>query len=299
MDEALAFIQQDDVFSAMASLIGHLAQVRANTTSSEWRRFAKSGAMDHPIRNVAHLCPMTRRSFDKPRGYAGDAVMLDHIYGIEHPGPDYHPATVAGKVYAHTVNAPASRAVRYRREVLARLIDETATRCGDGNANIFSIAAGHLREAELSLAVQTRKLAEFDAMDQDRESLQIIERDYTRYGVRPQYGTVRGLLRNKTPAGHYDLVYAAGLFDYLEERVARKLVEVMLGMLRPKGKLLIANFARNIPDVGYMETFMDWWLIYRDSEEVRKLFPEPLQTSQQLRLFTDPGENIIFAEFTG
>ena len=38
MDEALAFIQQDDVFSAMASLIGHLAQVRANTTSSEWRR---------------------------------------------------------------------------------------------------------------------------------------------------------------------------------------------------------------------------------------------------------------------
>ena len=299
MDEALAFIQQDDVFSAMASLFGHLARVRANATPSEWRRFAQTGAMDHPIRSVAHLCPMTRRSFDKPRGYAGDAVMLDHIYGIEHPGPDYHPATVAGKVYAHTVNAPASRAVRHRREVLARLIDETANRCGDSNARIFSIAAGHLREAELSLAVQTRKLAEFDAMDQDRESLQIIERDYTRYGVRPQYGTVRDLLRNKTPAGHYDLVYAAGLFDYLEERVARKLVEVMLGMLRPKGKLLIANFARNIPDVGYMETFMDWWLIYRDSEEVRKLFPEPLQTSQQLRLFTDPGENIIFAEFTG
>ena len=298
MDQALAFIRQDDVYSAMTSLISYLAQVRAKAEPAEWQRFAKSDAIAHPIRTIAHLCPMTRRSFDKPRGYAGDAVMLDHIYGIEHPGPAYHPATLAGKVYAYTINSPAPRAVRHRRQELARLIDETANRCGDGNANIFSIAAGHLREAELSHAVQSRMLAGFDAMDQDRESLQIIERDYARYGVRPQYGTVRGLLRNKMSTKQYDLVYAAGLFDYLEEPIARKLVEVMLGMLRPEGKLLIANFTRNIPDVGYMETFMDWWLIYLDSEEVRKLFPESLRTSSHLKLFTDPGKNIIFAEFT-
>jgi len=28
-----------------------------------------------------HADPLTYRAFSKPRGYAGDAVMMDHIYG--------------------------------------------------------------------------------------------------------------------------------------------------------------------------------------------------------------------------
>ena len=108
MDKAFEMIQQDDVLSGMRHLVDDLHLTRSRLAQPEWESFAKVWAMSHPIREIVHLCPMTRRSFDKPRGYAGDAVMLDHIYGIEHPGPDYHPATLAGKIYAYTINAPAS-----------------------------------------------------------------------------------------------------------------------------------------------------------------------------------------------
>jgi hypothetical protein len=34
-------------------------------------------------------------------------------------------------------------------------------------------------------------------------------------------------------------------------------------MLKPGGRLLVANFLHDLPNVGYMESFMGWPLIYR------------------------------------
>jgi hypothetical protein len=42
-------------------------------------------------------------------------------------------------------------------------------------------------------------------------------------------------------------------------------------MLTRSGALVIANFLPDIPDVGYMELFMDWWLNYRSQEELQRL----------------------------
>ena len=298
MDKAFEMIQRDDVLSGMRHLIDDLHLTRSRLAQPEWESFARDRAMSHPIRDIAHLCPMTRRSFDKPRGYAGDAVMLDHIYGIEHPGPDYHPATLAGKIYAYTINAPASRAVRYRRKVLAELIDDAAARCGAGNARILSIAAGHLREAEISATVKQRAFAEFVALDQDQESLDVIKRDYAQFGVTARHGSVLQLLKNRNEFNGFDLVYAAGLFDYLEHAVAKRLVERMHGMLNPGGRLLVANFTHSVPDAGYMEAFMDWWLIYRGKQEMLSLFESLSPFTGNPRIFFDPGENIVFAEWT-
>jgi hypothetical protein len=49
---------------------------------------ARSGSLDqfrdacqgHPLHKIALEAPFTERAFSKPRGYAGDAVMLDYIY---------------------------------------------------------------------------------------------------------------------------------------------------------------------------------------------------------------------------
>lgn len=298
MDKAFEMIRQDDVLSGMRQLFLDLSHTRSQLAPPEWLQFAKMQAMNHPVRAIAHMCPMTRRSFDKPRGYAGDAVMLDHIYGIEHPGPDYHPATLAGKIYAYTVNSPASRAVRFRRQLLAGLIDSTVARCGTGKARVLSIAAGHLREAEISTTVKQCALVEFVAFDQDQESLDVIERDYAQYGVTARHGSVRQLLKGRDDFTGFDLVYAAGLFDYLEQSTAQRLVERMQGMLNPGGKLLIANFTHNVPDAGYMEAFMDWWLIYRGKDEMISLFESFSTSVTNPEIFFDPGENIVFAEWT-
>ena len=41
-------------------------------------------ARDHEVFKLLQQDPNTRRAFDKPRGYAGDAVMLDYYYTVSY-----------------------------------------------------------------------------------------------------------------------------------------------------------------------------------------------------------------------
>ena len=83
--------------------------------------------------------------------------------------------------------------------------------------------------------------------------------------------SVRRLLAGKADLGRFDLVYSAGLYDYLDDRVAKRLTTSLFRMLEPGGTLLFCNFLRTTADVGYMESFMGWDLIYRDRDEIEGL----------------------------
>ena len=83
--------------------------------------------------------------------------------------------------------------------------------------------------------------------------------------------TIGDLLRRSVRFVDIDLAYAAGLYDYLEADLARALTAALFRMLSPGGRLLIANFTPATYDAAFMETFMDWRLIYRTPEEVRSL----------------------------
>ena len=51
----------------------------------------------------------------------------------------------------------------------------------------------------------------------------------------------------------------------------QRLTKLMFDMVVPGGRVLVANFAPVLPEVGYMETFMAWKLIYRTPEEMGRL----------------------------
>ena len=287
-------LQAGDSLSGMQMLIDDLRYVRSRLRMDDWRNLAAETILTHPVKNDLFACPLTRRSSDKPRGYAGDAELLDHIYGLGAATNAPHPATLAGQIYYYTVNSPACRAVRRRREILAEEIDKTAARTGAGRANILSIACGHLREADLSKALKARDVGSFVALDQDEASLDIIRKEYD--GVETRTGTVRSIIARKSVFSDLDFVYAAGLYDYLADPIGVRLIERMFGFLRPGGKLLVANFTPVGPDVGYMETFMDWWLIFRTGEDMRRLFVTlPKEQAGPIDIFEDEAGTIVYA----
>lgn len=110
-------------------------------------------------------------------------------------------------------------------------------------------------------------------------------------------GSVRQLLSGKIKFSGLSLVYAAGLFDYLVDKLAQRLIEVMFSFLKPGGRMLVANFLPNLPDVGYMESYMDWFLIFRSSKELLELFETlPQNSLDSLVVSFDPDENIVFVE---
>ncbi|MGE3512787.1 MAG: hypothetical protein AB7N65_28320, partial [Vicinamibacterales bacterium] len=266
--------------------------IRREDAPEEWPAFARA-CVDHPLRRLLHQDPFTYRAFSKPRGYAGDAVMMDHIYGLCEAATAARDTTPLGRaIFAHMATRPSARAVRYRRHLLASLIDRTAGRGGD---SVFALAAGHLREVELSGAVQNGQIARFVAMDQDATSLAVVAGDYARLGINAVSGPVRHILSGRSQPGHFAFVYAAGLYDYLGAPVATALTNKLFAMTRPGGMLLIPNFKTGARDTGYMESFMDWHLIYRNHDNMRALASAlPADSVADVDIFDDDDDTITF-----
>ena len=284
------------VQGTMKALVERLQTLKTRSTPLTWDHLA-SLAQAHPVSSFLLQDPLTRWSFEKPRGYSGDAQLLDFIY--EHPAVAAQvkeASPLGAEVYNFTRMAPSAVAVRERRELLAAHVDAVAGE--KENAEILAIAAGHLREVELSNALKGDKLKRWVALDQDPISVGTVSSAYHGSCIEAVNGSVRTILGRAQKLGTFDFIYAAGLYDYLAENVAVKLTERCLQMLKPGGKFLLANFAQDIGVEGYMETFMNWPLIWRTDREVQSIIDKvrhPITDSVIMR-----GENrgVIYAILT-
>jgi extracellular factor (EF) 3-hydroxypalmitic acid methyl ester biosynthesis protein len=291
---------QDQLPASLDVLRTGLHRARSAAASPEqWRDAVDRHVRPHPILPVSHENPFVHRCFSKPRGYAGDAVMLDFIY--RHPAnlPLTEQATPRGReLLSATLTTPAPRAVRNRCRLLADEIDSVCTR--NPRAEILSLACGHLREAESSSALAEGRFGRFLALDQDEESVALVHRDHGPLGVTAQHGSVKSVLaRGPREYGQFDFIYAAGLYDYLSDRVATRLLSTLYSMLKPQGKLWVANFMPGIADVGFMEAIMDWWLIYRDAPAMSALAAAALENCHDVahvRTFHETERNVVFLE---
>jgi hypothetical protein len=294
MDQCYERFVARQVCDGMYDLVGGLNQLRLTATQREWAELAGGHCLRHPIRELLHQDPFTYHAFAKPRGYPGDAHLLEFIYKNK-PLDD---ATPMGRmVYEYTGDGPAPSSVRARRDTLAATIDDVAA-CTP-SARILSIACGHLREAEHSRAVMAGEVGEYIAFYHDAETLREVEQRLGGKHINTVKGSVRQLVTGKLPFQGLDLVYAAGLDDYLSQPFGTRLTRVMFDMLAPGGRLLVANFAPTLRDIGYMESFMAWELIYRDEREMNDLASMiPVGEIDSSRVYPDASGNIVYLEVT-
>lgn len=289
LDRTREALLNNDVYAGMGSLRACLRRMREQLGPDEWASLGAE-ARRHPLHNLLLESPVTYRAFQKPRGYAGDAVLMDLMYGTASPGRELSP--LGGILFGYEFDSPCCQSVRVRRAILARELDDVARE--RPGAHVLSVACGHLREIEWSRAARDGRIT-LTALDQDRESLSVIDREYARYGVCTVPGTIGDVLRRATRFRDLDLVYASGLFDYLQQPLARALADAMFRMLAPGGRLLIANFTPDTSDAAWMETFMDWRLVYRGEEQMRGL-TESIAASdlEHLEQFRDDNGNITY-----
>ena len=211
------------------------------------------------------------------------------------PAPQASPLGL--DIYSYTTSAPAAEGVRARRGFIADLIDTTTSERPD--QHILAIAAGHLREANLTTAVRRQRIGRFVALDSDPVSLAEVDRAYGSYGIETVPASFSVLITNRLQIGTFDLIYSTGLFDYLNVNTGRRLVTTMFDMLKPGGHLVVANFLPGIRDIGFMEAFMDWKLVYRTRQDMVDLTAEINESEiQHLSLFAEENRNIIFLHVT-
>lgn len=253
-----------DCGEAMERLSGGLWWYR-RADPSGWRSWVQEWALRHPLRDLLHNDPFTHRSYSKPRGFAGDAKMIDLVYFDQGWANLVGVSNLGRRLYWRNRASPGPKAVRERRDHMAAMLDRVALR--KPGAAVMSIAAGHMREALISKAVLAGTFREIVAFDQDKEALAAIPAAMGER-VKCVHGNIRSIADGEWHGQRYDFIYAAGLYDYLPASRATRLTARLFDLLDEGGELLVVNFMPDTYDAGYMESFMDWTLVCRTPDQL-------------------------------
>jgi SAM-dependent methyltransferase len=297
LDELADRIDAATAGGLLPRLVQRLHELRRASTPAEWEAIAGE-AKRHRLATILREDPFIRRSLDKPRGYAGDAVLIDYIYeGLR--GAEAARTSLLGRaICAYTAGSSSSAvAVRERREWCAQWIDRAARQRPRGDARVLSVACGHLREMAASAAYRHGRLESIVALDHDPASLDEVRARTHPDVVRPELASVRSILRGEWIARDFDLIYSAGLYDYLPEIAARELTARLFAGLRPGGRLIVANFNRDFAGTEFMSVFMGWPLICRSGAQLvdvsHELTPELVASR---RVFASSNHDVLYAE---
>jgi SAM-dependent methyltransferase len=257
-----------EVGPAMDMLSDGLWWLRRTPCGPEWAEVV--GLLRaHPLLELLHQNPLARRAFVKPRGYPGDAPLVDmFLHGAE--ADEAREASPLGRMLLLRDHAtPFAAAMRERRDYLTALIDDVANAVA--MPHVLAVGAGHLRELQLSLAVRRRRIGRFVALDQDAEALERGVHDCAAPWVEAVARGPGAAMDGTFAPDAFDLVYAGGVFDTLRGGYAHRLVRALFALLRPGGRLVVSNGVPDQYDVGYIEAVGDWSMIYRGPGEMLDL----------------------------
>lgn len=274
-----------DIVDWLALRLGEIFDLAcADDKLSLFKAICKS----HALAGLVLEDPYSRRAHDKPRGYAGDAVMLDYIY---RPTPDA--ASAMGlAMHRATTGLSNAKSILWRRDYLAGKITAAMQRASP--ARVLAVASGHMRELDVIEIPDKRDAVEICAVDLDNLSLQECCRSYPGFNIRAVHSSAITIRRARLPET-FDLVYCAGLFDYLNDATAEFLLAQLHRQLLPSGLLCVANFTPENHGRGFMEGFMDWSLILRNERDLVRIAKSALPGCA-LSTLRDPYGNIAYLE---
>lgn len=231
--------------------------------------------------------PFGHRTYHKPLGYAGDFEMMNMIHRNRPEGD----SLFSRLLHLLLVQQWPAESVRLRIGHLKRvLVEETARVARSGRrARIMNLGCGPGREVQEFMREQPVSAeADFTLIDFDEGALghartqlrEVAARHGRRTGLETRKGSVQQLLRSAlqrraAPDEKFDLIYCAGLFDYLSDATCKALVHLFAGSLEPGGLVVAANMNDSKPFRHFIESILDWHLLYRDTSRMKRWHPHP------------------------
>lgn len=268
--------------------------IHLDSSPGRWQSVCEV-ARAHPLMSLLQESPFLRRVYAKPRGYAGDPVLLDMVLdGV--PGPTEPKVSVLGQLlFERDLNTPFAMALRERRSFLASLIDHVADIVPE--PTVLVAHCGHLREAELCSAIQEERLGVLIALDPDSTALAQVSARYGRKHVETLNRGVTAVLDRTLPPSSFDLIIVSGVYENLLDRFAQGLTRGFFDLLRPDGRLVIASPVPGHYDRSYLECFGDWTMTCRDAAEVLDLARAvaPADTGA-VRIYTRRSQDMMYLE---
>jgi extracellular factor (EF) 3-hydroxypalmitic acid methyl ester biosynthesis protein len=244
----------------------------------------------HYVKRQLHplvLCaPFMYRSFHKPLGYAGDYQMINMMVSDPFQGDSAY----AKVLNSYFLSTPPVVAHRNRVACLSQMLQEEVCRSHSAQRpmKVLNLGCGPALEIQEFLAnSDLSNRANFTLLDFNDETiehvstvLQTLRRRHHRSTViQCQKKSVVQVLKEtgkasaNAPGGGYEVIYCAGLFDYLTDSVCQRLMATFYSMLAPGGLLVVTNVFAVNPSRQWMDYSVDWHLIYRDRAGMAKVRP--------------------------
>lgn len=281
--------------AGLTAFITWLESRRAQLGAADWQRQCDL-VRSHPLHRLLLEDPLTQRAFTRQRGQPGDAVLMDLIY--RHTDAQYRvdTASPAGQsLLSELLEQPLARGMRERRYAMAHAIDSVGVY--QRHPRVLSVGCGHARETEASQAIRSRWIGKFVGLDPDPAALRGARRGLPEMTCIEAGADV--LLNPDFDIGRFDLIYAASLYDDLDQRSAQQMTRALFDRLNPGGDLFIAAVRAGNALRGYMEAVMNWVLIHRTEQEVADLLSLiPAERHERRRLRLDSSKSIVMLSVT-
>lgn len=216
-----------------------------------------------------------KRSYTKPRGYAGDYKTIADTYDDIAKGNG-----LTGEMLDRiALDSPAAVAVKNRRGLLSKEIFKTVKGNQGATTNITTFACGPAQELfDVYDKIENPKLLKADLIDIDLKALAFVndkvEQKSFAKNIKLHHENLiyLALGRKNINLAPQDLVYSIGLIDYFNDQLVVKLINYAHQILKPGGRIILGNFHNSNPMKALMDYVLDWRLIHRSEEDMHRLF---------------------------
>lgn len=205
-------------------------------------------------------------SLQKPHGYTGDFEIIDRMYTKHVTGEDH---LKNWDLYFQRHAGPT--AVRNRKAYFLNLLKSMEAAHAEEKASlpVLNVASGPSRDVfEFFRGNGQRPAVRFECVDNDPKAIRYAKELCAPYLDRVTFHQANALRFRSEK--RYQLVWSAGLFDYLGDKGFEFLLGHLLQMVRSDGELVVGNFSPRNPTRNYMEIVGDWHLYHRDAEELTR-----------------------------
>ena len=233
--------------------------------------------------------PLHRRTRRKPLGYAGDFLLIDWIYTQKTRGSSI------GKFFDEMFHTyEAAIAVRNRKEFFIRKCNALADSKKD-RVDVLDIGCGSCRDViEAHAVCDNGTRFYYHCVDHEQEAIDYAEVLLKESGISTRVKldctNAFRVQTNKT----YDLIWSAGIFDYLDDRTAKLLIRKLWRLLKPGGQLIFGNFSPKNPTRTGMELIGQWYLIHRSAHELISLCEDTGVKYSSIHIESEPlGVNLF------
>ncbi len=201
-------------------------------------------------------------SLHKPHGFAGDFEIIERIYS------GYICPTDRLANWDRFYQAqPGTQAVRNRKAYFLELFGRLPRPVGRP-LEALNVASGPGSDMRELFALNASNDIRIDCVEQDPAAIAHATQVCRDYADRVRFFQENAI--TYSPSQTYDLIWSAGLFDYFEDGLFRRLLRRMLKSVRPGGRLVIGNYSPENPSRAYMYLF-DWPLNYRSKSDLQRL----------------------------